>query len=574
MAQQITLRRGLSTEWSAVGGSLVLGSGEPGFETNTGKLKIGNGTSVWNDLAYVAPNNGTVTSVSGTGTVNGISLSGNVTSSGNLELTGSLNASINDLSDVVIGTLQSDHVLKFNGTNWVNGETPTQFPNITVSNLATVDTLSASKIDRTGTLFVRPTLGTLFGSESLNINGVMGQQFGSYQTGAGYVFSQHHSTADAINFTFYRTRGTPSAQTNVQSGDDLADITFIGNANGAPANGAAISVSVESAPSGSNIPTKFQFATNNGTATATRMELSSTGTLKVNNIQALTSNGDLNLVANGTGIVTLPAGSTVGGVVIGSLVIKGTVADQTALLALTGMTLGDAYVVLSPTPTHLWSYDGSAWVDLGTFQGPTGADGVDGVGVPVGGTIGQVLLKSSSNDYETEWGTASTVASLDDLTDVVISGTPSDGQVLKYDSGTSQWVNAEDATATIFARSSVSGTSSSLADSATGPINITGFKSYALLKIQVDKAAWVRIYTSEAARIADASRLEGTDPAPGAGIIAEVITTGPETIVISPGTIGFNDEGPVTTNVPCRVTNKSGTTTAITVTLTLIKLEV
>jgi Collagen triple helix repeat (20 copies) len=35
--------------------------------------------------------------------------------------------------------------------------------------------------------------------------------------------------------------------------------------------------------------------------------------------------------------------------------------------------------------------------------GPAGADGADGVGVPVGGTTGQVLAKNSNTDYDTEW---------------------------------------------------------------------------------------------------------------------------------------------------------------------------
>ena len=125
----------------------------------------------------------------------------------------------------------------------------------------------------------------------------------------------------------------------------------------------------------------------------------------------------------------------------------------------------------------------------------------------------------------------------------------------------------------LVSRAEVSAASSSLANNAVGPINITGYKAYALLKVQTSAAAWVRIYTSEAARQADASRTEGTDPLPGSGVIAEVITTGAQTVLISPGTIGFNDETVVTTNIPVRVTNKSGSTQAITVTLTAIQLE-
>jgi hypothetical protein len=122
-------------------------------------------------------------------------------------------------------------------------------------------------------------------------------------------------------------------------------------------------------------------------------------------------------------------------------------------------------------------------------------------------------------------------------------------------------------------RAALSGVTGSLAADGVGPINITGYKSYMLMKVATSAAAWVRIYTSEAARIADASRLEGTDPAPGAGVIAEVITTGAQTVFISPGAMGWNDETVVTTNIPVRVTNKSGATAAITVTLTALQLE-
>ena len=45
------LKRGLSTNWKAA--NPVLRTGEPGFETDTGKLKIGDGTTAWNDLTYI-----------------------------------------------------------------------------------------------------------------------------------------------------------------------------------------------------------------------------------------------------------------------------------------------------------------------------------------------------------------------------------------------------------------------------------------------------------------------------------------------------------------------------------------
>jgi hypothetical protein len=46
----IQLRR--STAASAATSNPTLAAGEPGFETDTGKLKIGDGTADWNSLPY------------------------------------------------------------------------------------------------------------------------------------------------------------------------------------------------------------------------------------------------------------------------------------------------------------------------------------------------------------------------------------------------------------------------------------------------------------------------------------------------------------------------------------------
>jgi hypothetical protein len=50
MATQIKLRRDTSGNWTSL--NPVLALGEPGYETNTGKLKIGDGVSAWNTLSY------------------------------------------------------------------------------------------------------------------------------------------------------------------------------------------------------------------------------------------------------------------------------------------------------------------------------------------------------------------------------------------------------------------------------------------------------------------------------------------------------------------------------------------
>lgn len=45
------LRRGVSSAWARV--NPVLLYGEPGFEKDTNKLKIGDGVNHWNDLPYL-----------------------------------------------------------------------------------------------------------------------------------------------------------------------------------------------------------------------------------------------------------------------------------------------------------------------------------------------------------------------------------------------------------------------------------------------------------------------------------------------------------------------------------------
>ena len=114
-------------------------------------------------------------------------------------------------------------------------------------------------------------------------------------------------------------------------------------------------------------------------------------------------------------------------------------------------------------------------------------------------------------------------------------------------------------------------TTASLLSTGEANVSITTPSTYALLKIQTSHAAWVTLYTDTTSRTNDASRTETTDPLPGSGVIAEVITGGAVTQLISPGTIGYNSAGTDTTYA--KIVNKSGGTASITVTLTYVQLE-
>jgi hypothetical protein len=79
------------------------------------------------------------------------------------------------------------------------------------------------------------------------------------------------------------------------------------------------------------------------------------------------------------------------------------------------------------------------------------------------------------------------------------------------------------------------------------------------------------VFSDTTSRTNDASRSETTDPTPGSGVLAEVITTGSATQLITPGTICFNETAGTTTYV--KIVNKSGSTANITVTLHYVQLE-
>jgi hypothetical protein len=125
----------------------------------------------------------------------------------------------------------------------------------------------------------------------------------------------------------------------------------------------------------------------------------------------------------------------------------------------------------------------------------------------------------------------------------------------------------------VIARTTVTGTTTSIAAGASSNITITGFKSYALLGITVSSAAWVTVYTSVATQSADSARSKTVDPTPGSGVVAEIITTTATTQKFTPMIFGFNDETIPNTNIQLKVYNNGVSAAAITVTLALIKLE-
>jgi len=121
-------------------------------------------------------------------------------------------------------------------------------------------------------------------------------------------------------------------------------------------------------------------------------------------------------------------------------------------------------------------------------------------------------------------------------------------------------------------RTVVTGVTTAIPNLGIGNTDISGFNTYALMKVNLSTAGWIRLYTDIQSRENDATRSIGEDPAPGSGVIAEVVTTGISTTqIISPFVMGgdiYNDG-----MIYVSIQNLSGTTQTITANLTILQLE-
>ena len=238
-----------------------------------------------------------------------------------------------------------------------------------------------------------------------------------------------------------------------------------------------------------------------------------------------------------------------------------------------------AYTSLTGKPTSLlyWVNDGSAGQVLTTNgAGAITFQDIDyNTALNTSAASNNQILSWTGSDYD--WIDQSAGGTSYANADVDIhlnTSTATSSQILSWTGSDYDWVDPPSGgSGGGYTRSSKVGTTAVLADDASENLDITGAKSYFVLEIATDEAAWVRLYTDAASRAADSSRDINTDPQPGDGVIVEVVTAGAETVVISPGSIGFNNETTPTTTIPCRVTNKSGASTAVEVTLKILQLE-
>ncbi len=99
-------------------------------------------------------------------------------------------------------------------------------------------------------------------------------------------------------------------------------------------------------------------------------------------------------------------------------------------------------------------------------------------------------------------------------------------------------------------------------------------KTFLIQRVVTDRAARVRLYSTEDARTTDSSRAIGVDPTGEHGLIYEGVTTA-ENLVIdaAPFVMGANLDSPVTTNIYAAIQNLSGAAGTVDVTITRLVLE-
>ena len=231
MATRIQLRRDTAAQWTA--NNPTLATGEAGYETDTGRLKIGNGSSAWNSLSYDQVALGTDTTgnyvATISGTSNQISVSGSGSESATVTL--SLPQDINTTSSPTFAGATIDAIrVGITGSNEIDttsgnliidsaGGTVTVDDNLVVSGNLTVSgtttTVNTEEINLADNIIVLNANATGTPTENAGIEVERGDS-------ANVVLRWNESTD-----TWEATRNGTNYYALVLAGDDIAtsDIT-------------------------------------------------------------------------------------------------------------------------------------------------------------------------------------------------------------------------------------------------------------------------------------------------------------------------------------------------------------
>lgn len=136
--KKILFRRDTAATWTSE--NPTLSEGEIGYETDTDKIKLGDGSTAWNSLSYFA---------------------------GELD-----SRTLDNLGDVTYGSFISGQFLRWNGSAWVNDSTATAVFTGAEIDTVRIGVTTANEIDTTsGGLTIDSTAGTVTVDDNLVVTG-------------------------------------------------------------------------------------------------------------------------------------------------------------------------------------------------------------------------------------------------------------------------------------------------------------------------------------------------------------------------------------------------------------------
>jgi fibronectin-binding autotransporter adhesin len=312
IAGTLNVANGGTGQTTYTDGQLLIGN-STGNTLAKATLTAGTGISVTNgsgSITIAATNNGTVTSVGGTGTVSGISLSGTVTSSGNLTLGGALDLS----APPAIGGA-TPNTATFTTVNATTFDTNVAAAGVTLSGT----TLAADGTDTNINVLINtkgnagvgidgaPT-GTVNGTTIISKFCVKGD--GSQPLGA-FVHANNVTAGSGSIVFACRSRGTVASPAVVQDDDSLASFVVAGFDGTDLALAARIDFEVDNTPGNNDMPTRIVFKTSaNGSQTPTEaMRITSAQVVQITTADI--NGGNIDGTTIGASVAAAVTGTTI-----------------------------------------------------------------------------------------------------------------------------------------------------------------------------------------------------------------------------------------------------------------------
>jgi hypothetical protein len=494
------------------------------------------------------------TPTSAANTLTGTTLASNVVNSSltsvgtlaNLTVTNTINGSITGNAATVTNGIYYTGV--YNNPSWIGTLAYSKITNVPVGSNSQLGILEVDGTTITASAgVISATQYTLPVATSLSLGGVKVDGTSIIINGAGTISAVTAlGVADASVLT-----GTTLNATVVSS-----SLTSVGTLTSG--TWSASTIAATKGGTGQTTYTQGDILYSNAANTLTKLGIGS-------NTQVLTSNGSVPYWATAPGAYTLPTASSsvLGGVKVdgSTIVINGTgiiSAPAYTLPTASNSTLGGVKV----DGTSITISNGTISATALTYTLPTAT-----VGTVSTGTLGGVKVDGTTITISNGVISGANTYTLPTASNSTLGGVKVDGTSITISGG----IISANASAS---RTTVQYTTNTLGISAATTATVAAAKGYVLYSIQVSAGAWVTVYTSSTAQSNDSARAITTDPAPGAGIIAESISTSATTTYFTPAVYGFNADGTVSTNMYLKIYNNSGTSQAIQVTLTYLKLEV